>query len=87
MTWTWISLLAVVGILAYLFLRRRHRMQSRMIDPVCGMAIAPAGAHTIRLGTAGPIYLCSQRCAATFDAAPRTFGGVVTPHRGAHIAC
>lgn len=85
-SWTWISLLAVAGVLAYLLLRRRRRARSRVIDPVCGMAIVLARAHTIRHGADGPIYFCSQRCAATFDAAPQRYGGV-SPHRGAHLAC
>ena len=87
-SWTWFSLLAVVAVVVYLLLHRRRRraVARRVVEPVCGMTIDPARARVIRHGSAGAIYLCSESCAARFDADPARYGGV-RPHHGAHLAC
>jgi len=39
-------------------------------DPVCGMAITPAGSTARRDTAAGTVYFCSAHCAAAFDTSP-----------------
>jgi Cu+-exporting ATPase len=42
-------------------------------DPVCGMQIDPAKAPHQRTTSAGPVYLCSESCAAAYDAHPSAY--------------
>jgi P-type Cu+ transporter len=43
-------------------------------DPVCGMYLDPATASEHRGHGTHAIYLCSARCAATFDTDPHRYG-------------
>ena len=43
------------------------------LDPVCGMTVDPATAKHVSTHAGQPVYFCSARCQAKFDAAPATF--------------
>jgi Cu+-exporting ATPase len=44
-----------------------------VVDPVCGMAIAPESAAASREVDGTTYYFCSAHCAATFDADPARY--------------
>jgi Cu+-exporting ATPase len=44
-----------------------------VIDPVCGMSLDPANAHTHRTAANGPAFFCSASCAASYDANPARY--------------
>ena len=53
---------------------------SAAVDPVCGMAVAPAGSKsTVHDGHV--FYFCSQQCREKFEASPTSYtgGGANTP--------
>jgi Cu+-exporting ATPase len=54
--------------------------EDKVVDPVCGMPIAPVAAAAHRDTAAGTIHFCSTHCAATFDANPDRYAAV--PARG-----
>ena len=43
------------------------------LDPVCGMTVDPATAKHVSTHAGQPVYFCSARCQAKFDAALATF--------------
>ena len=44
-------------------------------DPVCGMDIDEQAAAAVRQLDGHAVYLCSEACAAKFDADPGRYGG------------
>jgi Cu+-exporting ATPase len=44
-----------------------------LTDPVCGMRVDPAASPARRGSGAGTVHLCSDHCAATFDADPARY--------------
>jgi Cu+-exporting ATPase len=48
-----------------------------MLDPVCGMAVAPDTAPAHRDTSAGTIYFCSTGCATAFDTDPHHYDAAV----------
>ena len=47
--------------------------QASGTDPVCGMPIAPAAAHSQRVYEGVTYYFCSESCRRSFDQAPATY--------------
>ncbi len=52
---------------------RRHADDTRVIDPVCGMKVEPAGAAASSEFEGTAYVSCSKGCAAAFEADPRRY--------------
>ncbi|MCB9492229.1 MAG: YHS domain-containing protein [Dehalococcoidia bacterium] len=53
--------------------KRRAEEPTSVVDPVCGMSIAPARAAATRTVGTRTVYLCSPACTDKFDRDPSAF--------------
>ena len=49
-----------------------------VVDPVCGMSVAPETAATTREFDGATYYFCSAGCAVSFDADPQRYASAAT---------
>jgi P-type Cu+ transporter len=62
-------------------MNHEHQTANRVLDPVCGMSIAPEKARGTVEYNGTTYYFCNPSCAAKFREHPQNFAGAVEPAR------